>query len=101
MFRLRKTADMILTGRMKEAHLRLMQTLPVRQHAAITLTERERRHGPIPRSNAATSLSQQGKAKACVVDGVTYRTQTEAARTLHVAVVTITRWVREGRAKLV
>ena len=90
-----------MTQSQRAAHERLLSQLRVTTRCAMTVAERERRHGPIPRSNAATSLSQQGKAKACIVDGVTYRTQTEAARTLHVAVVTITRWVREGRARLV
>ena len=90
-----------MTQSQRAAHERLLSQLRVTTRCAMTVAERELRHGPIPRSNAATSLSQQGRAKACIVDGVTYRTQTEAARTLHVAVVTITRWVREGRARLV
>ena len=77
-----------------------MQTLPVREHAAISLTERELRHGPIPRSNAATPLSQQGKAKRVEIAGVVYESQTEAARALRHSMMTITRMVREGRARL-
>ena len=85
---------------MKQAHERLMRTLPVRQHHAITLTERERRHGPIPRSNAAVSTSQTGYAKRVEIDGVVYRTHAEAAACLRHPTMTITRWVREGRAKV-
>ena len=85
---------------MKQAHLRMMQTLPVRQHAAITLAERERRHGPIPRSNAAVSTSQSGLPKRVEINGRVYATHTEAARKLGHSIMTITRMVREGRARL-
>ena len=85
---------------MKQAHERLMRTLPVRQHHAITLTERERRHGPIPRSNAAVSTSQSGLPKRVEINGRVYATHTEAARKLGHSIMTITRMVREGRARL-
>ena len=91
---------MILTQQMKEAHLRLMQTQRVTTHHAITLTERERRHGPIPRSNAAVSTSQQGQPKRVEINGVVYETHTDAARKLRHSIMTITRMVREGRARL-
>ena len=84
---------------MKQAHERLMRTQRVTTHHAITLTERERRHGPIPRSNAV-SRSHGSEPKRVEINGVTYRTHTEASRALRVSDVTITRWVRDGRARL-
>ena len=86
---------------MKQAHERLMRTLRVTTHHAITLTERERRHGPIPRSNAAVSPSQQGKAKRVEIAGVVYESQTVAARALRHSAMTVSRMVREGRAKVI
>ena len=91
---------MILTSSMKAAHLRLLQSQRVHTHAAISLTERERRHGPIPRSNAAISTSQSGLPKRVEINGRVYATHTEAARKLGHSIMTITRMVREGRARL-
>ena len=85
---------------MKQAHERLMRTQRVTTHHAITLTERERRHGPIPRSNAAVSTSQSGLPKRVEINGRVYETHTEAARKLGHSLMTITRMVREGRGKL-
>ena len=89
-----------MTQSQRAAHERLLSQLRVTTRCAMTVAERERRHGPIPRSNAATPLSQQGKAKRVEIAGVVYESQTEAARALRHSMMTITRMVREGRARL-
>ena len=90
-----------MTQSQRAAHERLLSQLRVTTRCAMTVAERERRHGPLPRSNAVQSVTQKGKRIPVIIDGVTYGCIKDAARMRGHAVKTIVRMVKRGEAKLI